>query len=188
MPGLSFDTLDATAIAGTSFNWIAIPFTVAVTEKLQSILVPLEYGTGPNTMTFSIYSGTTTHPTTTLLETLTVTNVPRSAPTMETLNSVTHPTLNPGTTYFLVQKQTSNSTAMNWYDNNIGQTGYYTTFNGSTWFDETGSFFTTPAYEINFQSSAPEPATFLCVIPPAGLVLIRRRFIQKSARYASALQ
>ena len=121
-------------------------------------------------MTFSIVTGATA-PTGSTLETLTVTGVP-SAVTLMTLTSLTHPTLSSGTTYWLLQKQTSNSTAMNWAQNNQGVTGYSTTFNGTTWFAETGSFFVTPAYSIDF-TTAPEPATWALSL--CALLAIRRR-------------
>lgn len=170
-PSFTWDTT-LTAIGGGAFNWIAIKFTVPVAGKLQSIEVPLQYGSGPNQMTFSIITGATA-PTGGTLETLTATNIPTGfAITLITLPSITHPTLNPGTTYWLLQKQTSNSTAMNWANNNQGVIGYSTTFNGTTWFAETGSSFKTPAYSIDF-TPVPEPSTWAMAI--GALALIRRR-------------
>jgi hypothetical protein len=148
---------------------------VPKSESLASIEVPLQYGTGLDTMTFSIYSGTTTNPIATLIETLTITNVPRLVFTMETLPSVLKPTLTPGTSYFLVEKQVNSSTLMNWANNNLGEIGFYETLNGTKWFNETASFDKTPAYSIDFTPvAAPEPSTFVLVAGAFGALLMRR--------------
>lgn len=185
-PGNSFQTGTvnswATGDGGNSSN--AVSFTIPSGQEylLSQVLVADNWFAGSDPLGVGIYSGSNPN-SATLLESF---SIPTSATTqfastLFTLNSVLHPLLTPGS--YLIEETipacgvaSSCTDTWGWQWNDQLQTGFFAKFDAGSWFTESGTTETTPAFAV-LGTAVPEPAatTFLGLAALAALVWLRRR-------------
>lgn len=155
-----------------------ISFTPTATGKVDTIRVPLmSIGSGPSQMTLTLMTSMDNHPGT-ALESWVVNPLVNYGVNpngrMETVTSLTQPTLEAGTQYWLKGTAASGGT-VGWFQNAIGLRDNYlwTLDNGATWQKFTPNNLS-GAFEVN-AVVAPEPTTLAVVASGVSLLLRRRK-------------
>ncbi len=182
-PGQTYLTI-ASELVGTlsglaSQVSVGAPFTPATTSVLTAIDFAAVYIGGPNQLNVYLTSGGLPGAP---IESFTLTNL-ANLPTVLTVNSVTHPVLSAGTTYWVVL--TANdpvNSDFGWNFNTTGATGAATRLGAGSWVLDQG---TTSAFDVQ-GDAVPEPATFLLVSGSLLLFGMRcrgRRFHETNASH-----
>jgi hypothetical protein len=160
---------------------VAEPFTPATTVTLDSVLVPIFPVGATNSVIVSLRSdviGPGGAEPGAPLESFTVTGLPAGGTVFE-LDSISHPILDAGTTYWIAVFPGTSDGFAAWNENTTGASGISFTFDGgNTWnWDYYSSTFgnTSAAFEVlGNQVSTPEPSS-LAMLAGLGACIIGRR-------------
>lgn len=177
-PGNAYSQIDGHILGdvGLGVQAHADSFTVSSNAQFGSLTMALSNFSGSDSVTVQLRTGS---PAGAILETLTFTGLPAfgaSGNSPVTVNSVLHPNLTTGTTYWLTVAETNSSAFNAWNFNSTGiiqSHGF--SFNGGATYD-TSIPDTQGAFSVNSfdsQVATPEPASFV-VLSVAGLCLTGR--------------
>lgn len=140
-------------------RWIAAPFTPGITSNLASIAIALGNISGTNGAAVSLVNSSGGGPGTTVLESWTISSLPKTAqPTVTTLVSGVHPALQGGQTYWIQVLPAAADTMDYWFLSGLGLSGGLNNIASGGWTGLVGyNGQTLPAYSV---AVVPPPPMF----------------------------
>lgn len=167
-PGMTFSGTNGWCVSGPStpncgpevVRWIAAPFTPSGNFTLGQIDLPFNFVSGTNGGVVELVSSVGGLPSTTVLETWTLTSLPPSfAPSIITLNSSGGVTLLNGVQYWIVAMPSATDTLDFWFNNTLGENGTLASINsGASWISNV----TLTAFDVlGTPTATPEPSSLL---------------------------
>jgi hypothetical protein len=168
-PGQTYDTTGAYSVTGAAVPRLgqgeeALSFTPASTVTLHSLLLPLTYLTGTNSLLVSLRADAGGQPAPTALESFTFTGLPTffNSAVVEA-DSTLDPLLQAGLTYWVTVFPGAADTGGGWLLNSTGAVGRSFSSDGSTWTSTPTN--TSPALEVLGDPAAvPEPPTLALLL------------------------
>jgi hypothetical protein len=153
------------------YQAVAVSFMPSITDNLASLELALVSGGVDGSITVDLANDSSGTPGSMVLESF-IYDVTSSTPAIVTFNSVLHPLLSSGTTYWVEVFPNDSTTAVGWEYDNENTLGPYVmqTMNGS-WTYDADQY--KPSLEVT--GAVPEPSTYGLTLIGAGVLALMRK-------------